>query len=393
MDGAKIHIAVNSLLECSVCLQVFQDPRILPCGHTFCLPCLQKTSNRLCPLCKREWTLPTSDTCSLPKNFTVENFIASLPSVSHCAVEGNDSHGTVKYFCIDCWDPLCEECGQAHNKHKMTKHHVIKKLNKVDQSDIELHNRQKTLLCLKHKDKLIEFHCINCEMFTCSSCYILNHNKHDCISVEEADIKLLLALEDLAKKTNDKIKVNEELIKTSKLSKETLEDNKNKLLETVTSLISEVKRTLQVEYEKIVSKVDESYENVVKVIIEKTEEEKTRVNQVLSQTQVKLQSFQEAMLSLKKQMSPLSTAVERASFLKDNAVTQLTIKLEITNNFLPSYQLSDIRQWKADIYNWLQSFQKMLSQVNDLPLISSKEVIITSQIGFVHTQYIKITGK
>ena len=99
-------MAVNSLMECSICLQVFKDHRILPCGLTFCLPCIQKTNNRLCPLCKREWTLPTRDMRSLPKNIIVENFIRSLPSVV-----GNDSYGTVKYFCTACWDPSCEECG------------------------------------------------------------------------------------------------------------------------------------------------------------------------------------------------------------------------------------------------------------------------------------------
>ena len=105
MDGTKIHVAVNSLLECSICLQVFQDPRNLPCGHTFCLRCIQQTNNRLCSLCKRKWTLPASGWQELPKNFITEKCITSLPSISHCAVAGNNSHGAVKYLCIDCWDP------------------------------------------------------------------------------------------------------------------------------------------------------------------------------------------------------------------------------------------------------------------------------------------------
>ena len=77
MDRTKLHTAVNSLLECSECLQVFQDPRNLPCGHTFCLQCIKKANNRLCSLCKREWSLPANGLQALPKNFIVENWIRS----------------------------------------------------------------------------------------------------------------------------------------------------------------------------------------------------------------------------------------------------------------------------------------------------------------------------
>ena len=32
-------------LRCSVCLDDFKDPKVLPCCHTFCKPCLKKISN------------------------------------------------------------------------------------------------------------------------------------------------------------------------------------------------------------------------------------------------------------------------------------------------------------------------------------------------------------
>ncbi|XP_052780296.1 uncharacterized protein LOC128217293 [Mya arenaria] len=58
----------NDLLHCSICLEKFQQPRALPCLHTFCHLCLQEfidTSARKgnlssgfeCPVCRRE-TLP-----------------------------------------------------------------------------------------------------------------------------------------------------------------------------------------------------------------------------------------------------------------------------------------------------------------------------------------------
>ena len=253
MDGTKIHLVVNSLLECSVCLQVFQDPRNLPCGHTFCLQCIQKISDHSCSLCKREWSLPSNGWQGLPKNFIVENCITSLPSISHCAVAGNSSHGAVKFLCIDCWDPLCDECGQGHTKFsRAMKNHVVKMISEIDQSDIELHNRQMALLCNQHKDKPIEFYCTNCDKFICNTCYVIFHNKHDCISVEDADAKLCSQIDDLVKNIRKSINLNEEMVKEITLSKKALENDKHKFLEAVKELIDDVKAKIQCEFNKIV---------------------------------------------------------------------------------------------------------------------------------------------
>lgn len=55
-------------ISCSVCLDAFKEPSILPCQHVFCLPCLKcyiQPDRRSCPKCRTE----------LPPDFK--------PSVSH----------------------------------------------------------------------------------------------------------------------------------------------------------------------------------------------------------------------------------------------------------------------------------------------------------------------
>ena len=387
MDGAKIHIAVNSQLECSVCLQVFQDPRNLPCGHTFCLRCIQNISNRLCSLCKREWSLPANGWQGLPKNFIAENCITSLPSISHCAVAGNSSHGAVKFFCIDCWDSLCEKCGQGHTQFsRTTKNHMVKMINELDQSDIDLHNRQKALLCDKHKDKPIEFYCTDCDKFSCQKCDTLYHKKHDSISIEDADAKLHLQLDNSVEKVQEIMNLHEEKVKEVTLSKETLENDKNKLLKAIKALVEEAKTKLQTEFDKIIGKVDDYYENLVKSIVEKTEAKIIELNNNIKETQGKLQSLKDTMSLFKRYASPLSTPTERASFLKGNTITSLISKSE-EDSFSPVYKLSDISHWKNDIDNWNQSVMKLLHSVKDLPQIDLDEgtrpFFITSGLRFV----------
>ncbi len=54
-------------LHCGVCTDVFEDPKLLPCSHTYCLKCLEKivgqiASNHVkCPECRETILVSISD--------------------------------------------------------------------------------------------------------------------------------------------------------------------------------------------------------------------------------------------------------------------------------------------------------------------------------------------
>ncbi|XP_070769392.1 LON peptidase N-terminal domain and RING finger protein 3-like [Enoplosus armatus] len=69
-------------LECSLCMRLFYEPVTTPCGHTFCLQCLERCldHNPKCPLCKEELSeyLVQRQYC---KTVLIENLISKyLPS-------------------------------------------------------------------------------------------------------------------------------------------------------------------------------------------------------------------------------------------------------------------------------------------------------------------------
>lgn len=108
--------------ECSVCLERFRDPRILPCGHFFCTDCLDTMlrSNNLrdCPQCRSP--VNCKDVLSLPKKENEEklenispNFVLGSSVLMHSAFcdACNTQIVDKRYKCDQCDDfDLCFTC-------------------------------------------------------------------------------------------------------------------------------------------------------------------------------------------------------------------------------------------------------------------------------------------
>ncbi|KAM6989451.1 E3 ubiquitin-protein ligase TRIM39-like [Tautogolabrus adspersus] len=108
-------------LSCPVCLDIFKDPVILSCCHSFCKDCLQicwkEKENKECPLCKRRHSRE-----GLPLNFALKNLCESFlqerdqrASEDLCSLHSEK----LKLFCLDHQEPVCHFCrdSQTHRKH------------------------------------------------------------------------------------------------------------------------------------------------------------------------------------------------------------------------------------------------------------------------------------
>ncbi|NXY37680.1 TRI59 protein, partial [Pomatorhinus ruficollis] len=66
-------------LTCAVCCEIFSEPRVLPCSHTFCRPCLLRCAQagrRLsCPSCRAPVPVPAAGPAALPVNFALKAVI------------------------------------------------------------------------------------------------------------------------------------------------------------------------------------------------------------------------------------------------------------------------------------------------------------------------------
>ena len=64
-----------SILECPICLETFNTPYNLICGHSICKDCIYKLikiNNIVCPLCNKESTnIINNNVISLSKNYSL----------------------------------------------------------------------------------------------------------------------------------------------------------------------------------------------------------------------------------------------------------------------------------------------------------------------------------
>ncbi|KAM6953980.1 E3 ubiquitin-protein ligase TRIM17-like [Aplochiton taeniatus] len=107
---------------CSICRDIFKDPVIILCSHSFCKGCLQEywkqKESQECPVCRRKSSIRNP-----PRNLALKNLCeAFLQERSQRASAGSEvlcsRHGEkLKLFCLDDQRPICLVC-QTSKKHK-----------------------------------------------------------------------------------------------------------------------------------------------------------------------------------------------------------------------------------------------------------------------------------
>ncbi|KAJ8357977.1 hypothetical protein AAFF_G00047000 [Aldrovandia affinis] len=132
-------------LCCSVCCDIFKEPVVLKCSHSFCKVCLQQCweekSSRECPLCRRKASM--SDP---PVNLVLKNIVESYlkqetesesaeKSEARCGLHGEK----LLLYCEDDQEPLCVVC-QTSKKHR--NHRICP----VEEAALDLKGELKTVL-------------------------------------------------------------------------------------------------------------------------------------------------------------------------------------------------------------------------------------------------------
>ena len=76
-EGKILKEISEDFLSCTICLELFKTPKILPCLHTFCEQCLVKlagkTKSLRCPECRERHQLQVGGVSAVRNNFFMNN--------------------------------------------------------------------------------------------------------------------------------------------------------------------------------------------------------------------------------------------------------------------------------------------------------------------------------
>ncbi|XP_028662985.1 E3 ubiquitin-protein ligase TRIM50-like isoform X1 [Erpetoichthys calabaricus] len=117
--------SLEDQLLCPICLEVFVEPLMLKCGHSYCKSCISSLavdpfSQFPCPVCRCE-----VDWSSSPPNVSLARIVEALRELNGGSSEAEtcvEHHNPLSLYCEQDKEVICGLCGSigAHRSHKIT---------------------------------------------------------------------------------------------------------------------------------------------------------------------------------------------------------------------------------------------------------------------------------
>ena len=198
--------SIDDELKCGICLELFQDPRSLPCLHTFCRECIQRSLNEnhslKCPVCRAKHELSEEGAGLLPVN---EYALQELPLRRlQQQREINDGEQQCKSceekaplvaWCKDCDAMICQLCVGMHKKMVSLREHCVVQKGKSDESIASF--EKKKAVCLGHVGQELKYFCMPCSELVCPECRLFDHKDHKFSLIEEARHRMETKMDEL----------------------------------------------------------------------------------------------------------------------------------------------------------------------------------------------------
>ncbi len=179
---------LSTQLTCSVCLDTYRDPKVLPCLHVFCMTCLERLVSRdgaslSCPNCRKETQLFREGVSGLQSAFYINHLFVVRDTLEkakdaklecqHCRKEKATG------YCRNCREFYCEPCIEVHKKWKGFMSHTITTTEEIQAEALNFVSAKTAMACTTHPDKPVEIYCETCEELICQYCVVKTHRDHE----------------------------------------------------------------------------------------------------------------------------------------------------------------------------------------------------------------------
>ena len=274
MDLATLFYNLREEVSCSVCSDLFTDPKHLSCLHSFCLKCLNRWYETRgggdaikCPKCQTLSKVPASgDLKDLPTSFYLNGLIDVL-AIKECkktqvTCRNCEKKSSEASYCFQCCIFYCEECLIGHNIMRDKKEHRILAVKEFQDKDYE-DVLKRPVFCSRqgHQKKKLKLFCKECETAVCQTCVMLDHNGHKLTLIEEEaesrrlEIKTVIQTQrqNLDKKIKEVIQLDEDcarVIQQSENSKKNVQRFADGLIKLIQAKLQTIITTVKNQAEK-----------------------------------------------------------------------------------------------------------------------------------------------
>ena len=316
MDLTTLFHNLRDEVSCSVCSDLFTDPKHLSCLHSFCLKCLKGWYETCgggdairCPKCQTFSQVPASgDLKDLPTSFYLNGLIDVL-AIKECSNTqvtcGNcDKKSSVTSYCFQCCIFYCEGCLIGHNIMRNKKEHRVLNLKEFQDKDYE-DVLKRPVFCSRqgHQKKKLKLFCKECETAVCQTCVMLDHNGHKLTLIgEEAE--------------NQRLEIKTVI--------ETQRHNLHEKMNVVAQLDEDYAKVIQ-QSETLKGNVQKFADGLIKTIQAKKQ---NFIDAVESQTKKSLESFTAKRGEIQRQIKIIESSLEEADKLLKRSTTAEVVQLK-----------------------------------------------------------------
>ena len=225
-----------SELSCRICLDVLNDPRALPCLHSFCYGCLEgwvknsrASKNICCPLCKEVSTVPSGGLKAIKYNYFLADLVRRMK-----AMDVKSSHRGAEFTDGDS------------------------KLTDVT-----------SFQCKTHPRNSIDQYCVDCDFAACGTCMLRNHRHHNLVDIAEQAKVSNKQLQHILKQTTAMIQLIDQQIddsnKYDKQSKTYIKNIKKQIEKVIDGMIDKLNQQRTQLFTSLV-KIEQQKEEVMMTV-------------------------------------------------------------------------------------------------------------------------------